>query len=97
MQVRKRRIAGMATMAIREKCLKEAVASIYDQMDEICIILNMYDSVPDWLAKLKKVNSILGDNSLRAEGKFFFAGLNPGSYYFSVDDAWCIRLDPPVT
>ena len=86
MQTRRKRVAGIASLREREGCLREAVGSVYDQMDEIYLILNGYEAVPAWLAKLKKVHAVLGDNSLGVEGKFFFAGLNSGCYFFGIDD-----------
>lgn len=86
MQTRRKRVAGMATLPQREECLKDALVSIYDQMDEIYLILNLYERVPEWIARLRKVSAVLGDNSLGVEGKFFFAGLNPGCYFFGIDD-----------
>ena len=79
-------MAGVATLPQREECLRAALGSVYDQMDEIYLILNLYERVPEWIAKLKKVSAVLGDNSLGVEGKFFFAGLNPGCYFFGIDD-----------
>lgn len=77
-------IAGMASMAGREKSLKQAVQSLINQVDELHITLNSYTSIPDFLQHEKiKVTSDPA-NSRGDAAKFSILGKE--GYLFTVDD-----------
>jgi len=73
--------ANIATLQGRENQLKQAVKSLYNQVDKINIWLNDYDKVPSWCINAKirtRRTANVGD-----QGKLLF--LERG-YYFSCDD-----------
>jgi hypothetical protein len=79
--------AGVASIPSRSKSLEAAIASIYDQVDEVFVYLNGYEKVPAYLRKPRIVvyrSQDYGD--LHDVGKFY--GLNSGisGLYFSFDD-----------
>jgi hypothetical protein len=81
-----KRIVGIATLAEREHSFRRTLYSIYEQVDKIIAVLNYYDSIPRWLADLKKVEYHYGTNILGASGKFLCVDRIPDGVYFSIDD-----------
>lgn len=79
------RIAGIATLKEREESLKRVIESIYPQVDRIVAVLNYYESVPEWLKPLTKVNPILMQNEYKDSGKFLHASLY-NCIYYGIDD-----------
>lgn len=83
------KICCFASIPERTETLPKVVASIYDQFDRICIYLNNYDSVPDFLLNDKKImlSRSQEHGDLGANGKFFFLDhFTAGDYYFTIDD-----------
>ena len=78
--------AGIATIKERESLFREAISSVYSQVDSIIAVLNNYDSVPKWLSDMPKVKALVGDNSLGDAGKFLEVDNVPDGVYFSIDD-----------
>lgn len=78
-------IVGIATLKIREESFKQTILSLYDQVDSIAAVLNLYEKVPEWLKGLSKVECILSDNSLGDAGKFWYAA-TPDRVYLACDD-----------
>ena len=76
---------GIASLAERELSFKRTIESIYPQADLVIAVLNLYDTVPVWLQRMKRVKAILSDNSLGDAGKFMEVEDCKG-YYFSCDD-----------
>ncbi len=76
---------GIATLPDRELSFKQTIESIYPQVDKIICVLNLYDTVPVWLQRMKRVEAIIGDNSLGDAGKFLEV-VDCKGYYFSCDD-----------
>jgi hypothetical protein len=78
---------GVASYPGRGAALKQAVASIIDQVDFLHVYLNGYAHIPDFLKQAKirvyLAQGNLGD--LGDAGKFFSAGRISG-YFFSIDD-----------
>ena len=73
--------ANIATLPGRENQLKQAVKSLYDQVDKINLWLNDYVKVPGWCidAKIRTLRTTnVGD-----QGKLLFS---ERGYYFSCDD-----------
>ena len=67
-------VATCASLASREKLLREAVASLLPQVDAICLYLNGYQKVPASLRHPKVLYAVLSsDAGYRGpEGKFWF-------------------------
>lgn len=82
----KRKYAGIASLPERERALIHAVRSIADQVDEVFVALNGYDSIPKQLQSLCNVKCELLDNSLGDAAKFLHVGDIPDGIYFSIDD-----------
>jgi len=76
---------GIATVKERESLFREAISSVYSQVDRIIAVLNNYDEIPEWLKSLPKVEALLGDNKLGDAYKFIKVEECDG-YYFSIDD-----------
>jgi hypothetical protein len=86
---RPQKICSFASIPERTETLPKVLASIYDQFDCICIYLNNYDSVPDFLLNDKKIilSRSQEHGDLGANGKFFFLDhFAAGDYYFTIDD-----------
>lgn len=89
-----------ASVVGREQQLKVALQSIYDQVDEIHLVLNFYLEVPDWINNLTKVYSYLNPTNRNAHDAIWFRSLGldafdngnqpghniDGRYYFVIDD-----------
>lgn len=75
---------AMASIPEREPILRAAVASVYDQADRVCVYLNGYAEVPDFLRQ-KKIVVERGDNTYGDAAKFWWADETDG-YYFTCDD-----------
>jgi FkbM family methyltransferase len=75
---------GLAAIPSREASLKLTVASLVPQVDELCISLNGFDRIPDWLSH-EKVHAVLtpdgGDHS-----KFMFLDEDFSGWYLTCDD-----------
>lgn len=76
--------ANMATIPSRLRMLPRAVESIYDQVDEVRVYLNGFDTVPSFLEHDSRIHVFRGAD-LGDAGKFYRAAEDAG-YYFSVDD-----------
>jgi len=81
----KKKVAGIASLPDRIKCLEETIFSLYDQVDKIIVGLNNYNEIPHFL-KMKKIDSYLLDNSLGDAAKFFKIDDYTNDYYFACDD-----------
>jgi hypothetical protein len=79
------RIAGIATLKEREDSFKRTIESIYPQVDRIVAILNYYETIPDWIKSLNKIEAIPMLNELKDSGKFWYANI-PDVIYFGCDD-----------
>lgn len=74
---------GIASMPSRVEGLRVAVASLRDQVDELCVHLNGYPEVPDFL-DVPGVTAVLGED-VGDRGKFAFVDGFEG-YYLTADD-----------
>lgn len=79
--------ASLATMPSREESLEEVVSSMLPQVDELCVYLNNYEDIPDFLnhAKIRIARS-QDHGDLRDNGKFFFAGDIKDGFHLVIDD-----------
>lgn len=75
---------GIATMPGREKSLKETLASLLPQVDNIYLTLNGFTSVPAWIRNPKIVASVEPTNSLGDAAKFGYKAQK--GYIFTCDD-----------
>ena len=84
--------ANIATYPPRKHSLKQCVASIYDQVDEIRICFNQYekDEIPEFFWALEKVDVIFPEKDLTDNGKFYSLDEDDidtsNEYYFTMDD-----------
>ena len=64
--------ANIATYPPRLESLKQMVASIYEQVDEIRIVFNQYDckDIPNFFYELDKVQVMVWDVDMMDNGKF---------------------------
>ena len=76
---------GIATLKIREESFKKVIESVYDQVDDIVAVLNLYTEVPSWIKDLPKIIPVLSDNSYGDGGKIMGTQGYSG-YYTSLDD-----------
>lgn len=79
-------VCGIATLKDREESLKKTIESIYDQVDVIYVVLNLYGDIPQWITELPKVRPVLGHNTFSDSSKVLFAPLYDEGYYLTLDD-----------
>jgi hypothetical protein len=86
--------ATMATMPCRLKSLKQTVASIINQVDEIHIYLNEFNDIPGFLRdkriKIYRSQNEVGD--IGDAGKFYKCE-NIEGYHFTIDDDLVYPVD----
>ena len=71
----------------RENNLKLCIDSLYKQADLICVYLNDYIKIPDFLKKPNIITYLSSDYiNLSANGKIFFLDAITNGYIFTVDD-----------
>lgn len=90
-----------ASVKQREEQLKVALASIYDQVDEIHLVLNWYNEIPIWIQQLTKVYTYLNPTNQNAHDAIWFRMIGLEAidnltsaaenceahrYYFVIDD-----------
>jgi hypothetical protein len=85
---------GIASFPGRVDNLRYCVDSLYEQSDYICVYLNAYSEIPDFL-KRDKILTFLSSSyiDLNAIGKVFFIDWVSDGYYFSVDDDFVYPSD----
>ena len=78
---------GIASFPPRRDNLRDCIDSLYRQADRICVYLNGYDEVPDFL-KREKISAVLSRDyiDLNATGKVFFIDWARPGYFFTADD-----------
>lgn len=77
--------ACMATYPPREEKLRVVVEALLPQVDTICIYLNGYAVVPDFL-RHSRIRTVIGEKDIRDNGKFHFMPSVPCGFCFTVDD-----------
>jgi len=82
-------VACIASYPPRKKMLRKAVECLIDQVDQICVFLNGYTEIPDFIleasAQGKLTYLISSENNLRAAGKFKWMD-RPGYFLLCDDD-----------
>lgn len=82
--------ANIATQPSRLSVLSQMLKSIENQVDEVRICLNEFESVPKFLIDHEKVEYVIPKSNLTDNGKFFFSGWHKCNrrheYYFTMDD-----------
>jgi len=81
----RKKYIGIASIPARESSIRGVVDSVREQVDEVFIALNGYQSIPKSLLNLCNVKCELMDNSLGDAAKFYWASI-PDSVYFAGDD-----------
>jgi hypothetical protein len=81
-------VCGVATMLGRELSLKETVASIIDQVDQLIIYQNGYSATFDFLKhpRIKVISSLDTGVDMGDAGKFYTISDHLNAIYFSIDD-----------
>ena len=79
------RTALIASVKEREKSLKIVLKRIYDQVDKIELILNFYDSVPEWLKDKQKIVCHLNKENRHAHDSIW-SYVPESGYCFVMDD-----------
>ena len=77
--------AHIATFPARSHIFMDAIMSVYDDVDEIYLVLNEYNEVPAELAKYPKINPILPKDDQKDAGKFLTQP-NESDWVFFLDD-----------
>ena len=77
-------VANLATYPPRRDALPRIVQAIVPQVDQLNIVLNEYDAVPEELAGLDGVNPILPEEDTKDVGKFYPPV--SGDYTLLIDD-----------
>lgn len=78
-------IANLATYPPRAEFLPNVVDAISPQVDQMNIVLNEYDSVPEFLSGYKNVNALVPDHDTKDAGKFF-PDCTQAEYVVLIDD-----------
>lgn len=78
-------IANLATYPPRAEFLPNVVDAISPQVDQLNIVLNEYDSAPDFLSKYNNVKTLIPDHDTKDAGKFF-PDCSGAEYVFLIDD-----------
>jgi hypothetical protein len=79
------RTALIASVKEREKSLKIVLKRIYDQVDVIHLVLNFYESVPEWLKDKQKVVCHLNTENRHAHDSIW-SWVPESGYVFCMDD-----------
>jgi hypothetical protein len=74
---------GIASIPQREASLKMVLDSLTNQVDQMNIVLNGYDHVPDYLNSYKNAWWMIADNSMGDAMKFYTI---PDGVYLGADD-----------
>ncbi|WP_156026485.1 FkbM family methyltransferase [Sulfitobacter donghicola] len=92
-------VACIASYPARRELLHQAIASLIHQVDHVCVYLNAYRDVPDyildWAAEGKLSYIVSSENSLRAAGKFYW--LDQPGYFLLCDDDILYPADYALT
>lgn len=83
-----KRVGAMASFPPRADCLRQAIASVLPQVDELILYLNGYEEVPRCAlrTKIRVVRSQDTCGDLRDNGKFYDLPQNQDAYVFTFDD-----------
>lgn len=79
---------AIASFPPRKESLEKTISSVLPQLDRICVYLNNYEAVPDFLKhpKIQVVRSQEALGDLRDNGKFYAIPSDKGHYIFTLDD-----------
>jgi len=80
-------VAGIASIPSRVLALQKAIASMWEQVDQLEVVLNGYGSVPEWLRHPRisvAVSQEVGDYADNA--KFLGIDKYDDCHYFTIDD-----------
>lgn len=79
---------AIASFPPRKDSLESTIYSILPQLDSVCVYLNNYESVPEFLnhPKITVIRSDEAHGDLRDNGKFFAIPNDDNHYVFTFDD-----------
>lgn len=77
--------ANLATYPPRAKFLPKVVDAVATQVDQLNVVLNEYDTIPEFLAGYPNVNAIIPDHDTKDAGKFY-PDCSRAEYVFLIDD-----------
>ena len=83
-----RRIGAMASFPKRRESLRQSLATLLPQLDELILYLNDYENIP-YFCQHPKLRIVLGKSTcgdLRDNGKYFDLPKDNCSYVFTFDD-----------
>lgn len=78
-------VANLATYPPRQSFLPRVVAAIAPQVDRLNVVLNRYETIPEFLREMRNVVPILPGHDTMATGKFY-PDSSEADYVFFVDD-----------
>jgi hypothetical protein len=77
----------IASVKAREEQLKIVLKRIYDKVDEIDLVLNWYEEVPDWIKDKSKIFAYVNPNNKNAHDEIWnYSCENFNGYIFICDD-----------
>lgn len=78
-------IATMATFPGRSAIVEQAAATMADQVDTLNVVLNEYQSVPEWVGKYPSINAIIPESDTKDTGKYLVP-VADRDWLFTIDD-----------
>jgi hypothetical protein len=86
-----KKFLGIASIPQRKECLIQSLKSVIDQVSEVFVALNGYDSIPPELHSMRNVKPVIMSNSFYGDGgKVYLAGDVEG-YYLTLDDDLAVK------
>lgn len=85
-------LANLATYPPRAAFLPNVVDAVSPQVDQLNIVLNEYEAVPEFLSQYKNVNAIIPDHDTKDAGKFY-PDCSQAEYVFLIDDDIVYPID----
>lgn len=78
-------VANLATYPPRREHMMRVVEAMAPQVDQLNVVLNEYDSLPEELAVFESINPIIPPEDLKDTGKFY-PDVQGADYVFLIDD-----------
>jgi len=76
----------MATIPQREKALPKVIDSLYPQVDELRIVFNNYEKIPDWIKSKDKIQPLLNNPDKYTSNAIWLLMDGVDGYIFTCDD-----------
>ena len=78
-------VANIATYPPRRDSLAKVVNAIAPQVDQVNVVLNQYEGIPDEISQIEKVNPIIPPEDTKDVGKFY-PDISGAKYVMMFDD-----------